>query len=66
MPETEMTVFERCVEALLARAGSTEYGPVVPEGLGAPLVRAVLTALAEHTGSPLTCDEVMRVLGEAG
>lgn len=55
-----MTVFERCVEAVERAAESdATFSP-------AGVTRAVLTALSEHTGSPRTVDEVMRVLGEAG
>lgn len=61
-----MTLFEQCVEALKARAGSTEYGPVIPEGLAPELTRAVLTTLQANTESPRTCDELALVLREAG
>lgn len=62
MPETEMTVFERCVEAALL----APYNEHLGQDVAAAITTAVLTALAEHTGSPRTVDEVMRVLGEAG
>lgn len=57
-----MTVFERCVEAALLAPNNEHLG----QDVAAQITRAVLFALAEHTGSPRTVDEVMRVLGEAG
>ena len=54
-----MTLFERCVEAASGVTG----------GLGGPFLaddvtRAVLEAIRDGTGSPYTCDEMCRVLGE--
>lgn len=58
-----MTVFERCVEAC---EDQFDYTAVDSAPSPRSITTAVLAALAEHTESPRTVDEVMRVLGEAG
>lgn len=63
-----MTVFERCWQAAMATPVYDGEGRQMCLDVqdASQITTAVLTALAEHTGSPRTVDEVMRVLGEVG
>lgn len=72
-----MTTFDHCVEAARDALGSaiaSEPGaPFAPGDVHVSgevnlraLTRSVLTALSEHTGSPRTVDEIVRVLAEVG
>lgn len=42
-----MTMLEKMAEAMNARAGATEYGPVIPAHLLVPIARAALEAIRE-------------------
>lgn len=61
-PPPAGSLFEACVEALMGRAGHTEYGPVVPPSLAPDLARAVIQTIIDRTPSPRTVDELTRIL----
>ena len=54
-----MTLFEQCVEA--AESGDVPGCDSFPA-----ITRRVIQCLIDNTESPRTCDELTRVLGEAG
>lgn len=42
-----MTLIEKMAAAIIDRGGRTEYGAVIPEGLGPELARAALLAIRD-------------------
>jgi hypothetical protein len=66
-PVQEPTLFERCVGAIAEIPidnGEDRNAYAVGDD-ARTLVRAVLTTLRDHTGSPYTVDELTRVLADA-
>lgn len=59
-----MTMLEKMAEAMNARAGSTEYGPVLPPCLVPDLARSALLAIREPNGAMLACEGVRDAFAE--